>query len=56
MATGSIRKELLSLLPLIIMQKPKLHDRNYLPMLTAPLLTGEPNWHWGKSVMTIRTA
>ncbi|SUG36002.1 Caudovirales tail fiber assembly protein [Salmonella enterica subsp. arizonae] len=40
METGSIRKVLLSLFPLIIMQKPKLHVRSYLPMLTAPLPTG----------------
>ncbi|SUG91079.1 bacteriophage tail protein [Salmonella enterica subsp. enterica] len=31
-------------------------DRNYWMPQTAPLLTGEPNWRWVKSVMTIRPA
>ncbi|VEA78007.1 Uncharacterised protein [Salmonella enterica subsp. arizonae] len=53
METGSIKKALLSLFPLIIMQRPKLHDRSYLPMLTVPLPTGELNWHWVKSATTI---
>ncbi len=56
MATGNIRTALLSLFPLIIRQKPKPPDRNYWMPQTAPLLTGEPNWRWMKSVMTIRPA
>ncbi|VEA37868.1 bacteriophage tail protein [Salmonella enterica subsp. enterica] len=42
--------------PLIIMQKPKPHVRSYLPMLTAPLSTGEPNWRWGISATMIGQA
>ncbi len=56
MATGNIRTALLSLFPLIIMQKPKPHVRSYLPMLTAPLSTGEPNWRWGISATMIGQA
>lgn len=34
--------------------RPKPPDRNYWMELTAPLPTGELNWHWVKSVTTIR--
>lgn len=42
--------------PVTIMQRPKPHDRSCWMPQTALLLTGEPNWRWVISVMTIRPA
>lgn len=54
MAAGNIRTALFWLFPLTIRLRPKPPDRNYWMELTAPLPTGELNWHWVKSVTTIR--